>query len=98
MYDKDMSHHTTPIDKLIRDKDNNVAIVQFPNLPLIGWAVFGLLSYLLSSGRPHAGLLALSHASLFTWAYLEIRSGVSLFRRLLGIIILLGIVASYFNK
>ena len=90
--------HTAPIDRFITDKDGKSTVIQMPNLPLIGWAVFGLLSFVIAKGTPHRGLQNLSRAALFTWAYLEIRSGDSPFRRILGVVVMLMLIAGFFRN
>jgi hypothetical protein len=84
-------------DKFWKDEQGNVAVWQWPNIPLAGWFVFMLLSKLFSAGAPKNGFHFLSVAFLFTWSYLEIRSGASYFRRLLGLVIFLMIVHSHFK-
>lgn len=92
-----MKHHN-PLERFIRNRHDDIAVVQYPNLPLIGWAVFGVLAFIFAKGTPHQGFHSLSQASLFTWAYLEIRSGSSPFRRTLGSVVLLMLVAGYFKN
>lgn len=78
-------------------KDGKIAIWQFPNIPLWGWIVFTILAMFISKGKAHTGLHFLADASLVTWAYLEIRSGLSMFRRVLGSVVLVITVVSYFK-
>lgn len=87
--------HTSPLNRFIRDKNGNVVIAQTPNVPLIGWAVFGLLGFLVGKGTLHTGFQNLSRASLFTWAYLEISKGDNSFRRVLGVVIMIALIAGY---
>ncbi|WP_133139840.1 hypothetical protein [Legionella genomosp. 1] len=79
-----------------RDKQNRIVIFQFPNLPLILWFVFAVLDYLWSSNQPgvHHLLGMLRFGFIFTWAWLEITSGVNYFRRTLGVLVLIIVVAS----
>jgi hypothetical protein len=92
-----MKRHNV-FDRFIRNSHDNIAVAQYPNPPLIGWAVFGVLAFVFAKGTPHQGFHNLSQASLFTWAYLEIRGGSSPFRRTLGSVILLGVIAGYFKN
>ena len=78
-----------------KDKHGRIAIWQWPNPPLYGWTIFGLASLVLS-GKFQAGSVALSQASLFTWAYLELVDGVSYARRALGLVVLVVIVVGLF--
>jgi hypothetical protein len=74
-----------------KDKDGQVVIFQTPNLPLIFWFIFAILNLLWSSRQPKVHYLfhMLSFGFIFTWAWLEITSGVNYFRRTLGLIVLI---------
>lgn len=73
------------VENFFKDKDGKVVIAQFPNVPLIGWFIFLILSKLNFQDQWSDILVFLSSAFLFTWAYLEITEGVNYFRRLLGV-------------
>lgn len=88
---------TTIFDKLFRDANGKVVIWQNPNIPLLGWIVFTALGLIIKHGAAHTGFHRLAEASLFTWAYLEIRSGKSLFRRILGCIVLVSTLYGFFR-
>lgn len=62
----------------------NYAVLQTPNAPIIGWAIFLVLAHLLSAGRWELAASYISFGFLFTWAWLEITQGANNFRRLLG--------------
>lgn len=62
-----------------------IVIIQKPNLPIIVWFLSFLASYLPLRDSLIAFFSLVSFGALFTWAWLEIFSGVNLFRRLLGI-------------
>jgi len=79
-----------------RDADDRVVIVQFPNIPLMGWLVFTVLGRLADSGGWKNGASHTSSAFLFAWACLELAQGVDYFRRLLGLGVLAVVVAGYF--
>lgn len=79
---------------VFRDKNNHVVIWQFPNIPIIGWFVFMLLSKVLTDDNLKTNMGYISTAFLFTWAYLELVQGVNYFRRCLGLIVLLGVIVS----
>lgn len=85
------------VSNFIRDKNSNIAMWQFPNLPLFGWFIFMILAYLTPSEFFKTGLTDLSRAFLFVWSYLEIAQGSSYFRRLLGVIIILVILVGIFR-
>ncbi len=79
-----------------KDKDGHVVIGSWPNIPLIGWVVFKVIALIVTTGRIHTGSEQLSMALLYTWAYMETMSGVNYFRKLLGVIVLIILVISYF--
>lgn len=80
-----------------KDKQGRIVIAQTPNSPLIGWALFTILAWIWKSHQVGIynlfGILAFGF--IFTWAWLEITSGVNWFRRTLGIVVL--IVAVWFR-
>lgn len=84
----------TLVDKTFRDGDGNIVIAQKPNLPLIVWIVTSLLALIFTSGEINTVLEVLANGSLFTWAWLELFQGVNYFRRTLGLVVLIGLVAS----
>ena len=77
------------IDKVFRDKKHKLVIVQSPNLPIISFLLFSLLSLFFRNGNTAYFVRALSFGSLFTWCWLEIFQGVNLFRRMLGLFVLI---------
>jgi hypothetical protein len=81
--------------KAFIDKRGNLVLWQKPNLPLLGWLVFMILSKLLDDGSLKTGIQYIAQAFLVIWAVLEITKGSSYFRRLLGVIILAWIIASH---
>lgn len=74
------------------------SIVQVPNLPLMGWVFFTLLCRLTWPGRAYQGSRRLARFWLFTWAYLELRSGTNLYRRALGVLVLAPFISSLYSK
>ena len=83
----------TLVDKTFRDNDGNIVLAQMPNLPLIVWIVTSLLSLIVTSGKINTVLDLVAYGSLFTWAWLELFQGVNYFRRALGLVVLIGIIA-----
>lgn len=79
-----------------KDKDGTVIVWQNPNIALLSWFFLRLLVLVMADGNIKNGLMRLSGAFLFVWAYLEITKGSSTFRKVLGALVLAGIVASYF--
>jgi hypothetical protein len=82
------------IGSLFKDKNDRIVIMQFPNIPIIGWFVCLALAKLISSGHLRTSLELISAAFLFTWAYLEIFQGVNYFRRILGVIVVIAAIVS----
>lgn len=70
------------------DKSGKIVIAQKPNLPLIVWVIARLMLLLPIPLLVNKLLSLIAFGSLFTWAWLEIFSGVNLFRRILGIIVM----------
>ncbi|MEH2395788.1 MAG: hypothetical protein V7K21_30495 [Nostoc sp.] len=84
----------TFIDKTFRDSDGKIVIAQMPNLPLIVWIVTSILALIFTTGKINTVLDVVANGSLFTWAWLELFQGVNYFRRALGLLVLIGIIAS----
>ena len=87
-----MSKHNTFIDRLWKDKNGNQTLLEKPNAPLIGWAFFGLISLALPDGSWRRAAQIISFGFLFTWAWLEIHSGRTYLRRVLGVVIMVMII------
>lgn len=80
--------------KLFLDKSGKVVITQRPNLPIIVWAA-ARLALFLPITPPISDLVSLiAFGSLFTWAWLEIFSGVNSFRRILGMVVMCFLLAA----
>ena len=77
-----------------KDKQGKIVIAQTPNLPLIGWALFTILAWFWQNNKYeiHNLFTLLAFGFIFTWCYLEITSGVNTFRRILGVVVLMGTV------
>lgn len=84
---------TTLFDRTFRDRDGNIVIAQMPNLPLLVGLAATLLQLLLPSGRLHTGLDLVAFGALFTWAWQELFEGVNYFRRSLGLVVLVSLIA-----
>jgi hypothetical protein len=81
-------------DKLFRDGSGKIVIAQMPNLPIIIWAVLSLLKIVYKTGEINIWLDILASVSLFVWAVQELFQGVNYFRRGLGAIVLIALLAS----
>lgn len=84
----------TFFNQVFQDRDGKIVIAQMPNLPLVIWIAACLLQMIFSTGRLNMGLELIAFGSLFTWAWEEFFQGVNYFRRALGLIVLVGLVAS----
>jgi hypothetical protein len=85
---------STLFDKTFRDSEGNIVIAQPPNLPILVGITATVLNLLVKNGNIHTVLDAIGFGSLFTWAWLELFEGVNYFRRALGLIVLIGLIAS----
>ncbi len=86
--------NNTLFDKTFRDSNGEIVIAQMPNLPIIVWIVASLLKLIFPTGEINTGLDLLAFGSLFTWAWLELFQGVNYFRRTLGLVVFIGLMAS----
>ena len=89
-----MVTQNTLFDKTFRDSNGQIVLGQAPNLPIIVWGVSSLLKLIFTTGVANTGLDAVAFGSLFTWAWLELFQGVNYFRRALGLVVLIGVIAS----
>ena len=83
----------TLFDRTFRDSEGKIVIAQMPNLPLIVGIVASLSTLLVTTGKINLGLDLVAFGSLFTWAWQELFQGVNYFRRALGLIGLVGLIA-----
>jgi hypothetical protein len=85
---------STFFDRVFRDREGKIVLVQLPNLTITVWAVASLLKLILTTGKINLGLDVVAFGSLFTWAWEEIFQGVNYFRRALGLLVIIGLIAS----
>lgn len=80
------------IISFFKDQDGKVVIGQWPNVPLYTW--FGAMAggWLPLAEKVLVLLDLISFGALFTWAWLEIFSGVNLWRRFLGSVVMVGLL------
>jgi hypothetical protein len=76
---------------LLRDKQGHIVLWQAPNLALMIWIVAWALAWPLH-GTAHQLVHFAGGVALFIWAVLELFDGVTPFRRLLGLIVLVVMV------
>jgi len=82
-------------DKLLKDKHGHIVIFQSPNLSELAFFLFTILSLLFRNGEINNLFKVLAFGCLFTWSWLELFQGVNYFRRLLGLVILIGSSSSF---
>jgi hypothetical protein len=80
-------------NQIFRDSEGKIVLAQTPNLPLIVWIVASLLKIVVTTGKINLGLDLIAFGSLFTWAWEELFQGVNYFRRALGLLVLIGLIA-----
>jgi hypothetical protein len=80
-------------DRIFRDREGRIVIAQPPNLPVLVGVAATILHLLLPIGKVQAVLGLVGFGALFTWAWQELFEGVNYFRRALGLLGLLGVVA-----
>ncbi len=85
------------IKNLFKDKNDKIVIWQFPNLIFIIWMILEVTTLILSSGKLKTSISLMKDAALFTWAYLELISGVNYFRKALGLVVLVLVIIGYFS-
>jgi hypothetical protein len=70
------------------DKDGKIVIMQMPNVPILTWGSARLLMLVPAFSGVSELLSMIAFGALFTWAWLEICSGVNVFRRSLGVVVM----------
>ena len=84
------------IDKCIKDDNDRVVLAQTPNIPILGWFVFTILSKF-TNGSLATASSRIASAFIFVWAYLEVTEGANYLRRGLGLIVMIFLVSSFFG-
>lgn len=90
-----MTLHNPLINKLIGNKDRQLTLLQFPNVPLWVWIVGTILSRVFKQGASHTLFVWIAFLGLIVWAGLELFKGDNYFRKILGGIV---IVVSLYNR
>ncbi len=88
---------TTLFDRTFRDSEGKIVIAQMPNLPILVGLTAIFLQLVLPSGKIQAALGLVAFGALFTWAWQELFEGVNYFRRALGLIGLVSLLALGLN-
>ena len=77
------------LKKLFETKDGKIVIAQRPNTSIIIWLVAKPLSLIFADTLPGLIFDGIAFGALFYWALLEVFQGVNLFRKILGVIVIL---------
>ncbi len=80
-------------NRIFKDADGNVVIIQFPNIPLLTYILCLFVSKL-TDGILNQFFETLGFGALFVFAWLEFFQGVNYFRRALGLIVLIFTIKS----
>ena len=81
-------------DRFFRDANGEIVIGQMPNLPIIVWLLASLAKVVYPTGKINLGLDIVATSSLFVWSIGEITQGVNYFRRSLGLVTLIWLMAT----
>jgi hypothetical protein len=81
------------LKSLFTDRNGRLVLWQFPNLPLIAWGSAWLVARFSNGDIARVASLIAFGAS-FTWAWMEAFEGVTPFRRMLGVAVLIFAVAT----
>lgn len=87
----------TLFDRTFRDSEGNLVLAQVPNLPLLVGLAATLIQYILPDSKLHTVLALVAFGALFTWAWQELFEGVNYFRRAIGLIVLVSLIALGLN-
>lgn len=91
--DTNLDKRNTLLDRIFRDSKGNIVIAQPPNLPITVGTAATLLHFVAPNGA--IGILSglVGFGTLYAWAWLELFSGVNYFRKGLGLVSLVGLLA-----
>jgi len=76
------------VDDFTQDKHGKTVLWQRPNLAIVVWFVAMVLAWVFTGRWEHLAHMV-SFGALFAWAWMEIFQGVNMFRRGLGVLIML---------
>jgi hypothetical protein len=81
----------TLLDRVFRNSEGKIIIIQRPNLPIFVWTLASLFKLFFTTGIINLGLEMIAFASLFSWAWGELFEGVNYFRRGLGLLVIIAL-------
>lgn len=73
-----------------------ITLAQAPNVPLVVWFVCLVAGHVFSKGAVHTAFATVGFLAIVIWALWEIVSGVNIFRRLLGLAVLIFVLVGRF--
>ncbi|HPQ82653.1 MAG TPA: hypothetical protein PL191_02840 [Candidatus Saccharimonas sp.] len=79
---------------LFQDNTGKYVIAQPPNLPVYTMLVGIIGSHIVATGKLHTFFELLFFGAAFLWSYLEIRFGEAGVRRIMGVLVMIGIFVS----
>ncbi len=80
--------------KIFLDNNGHLVLAQFPNIPLAIWLSTLVIARLVHASPWVAINEVVSFSALLVWAFLELVSGVTYFRRTLGLIVFVYLLAN----
>ena len=80
------------MNRLFRDRNGKVVIWQLPNAPLWIWIISTGVGWWLHGG-PKLVVGIIGSLALAIWAILELGWGSTLFRRILGVVVLVAVIS-----
>ncbi|WP_017298551.1 hypothetical protein [Nodosilinea nodulosa] len=80
-------------DRIFRDRDGNIVIAQPPNLPILVAVAATFVQAILPDGALQTAIDLIAFGAWFTWAWQELFEGVNYFRRAIGLVALIGLIA-----
>ncbi|MBE9113980.1 hypothetical protein IQ273_31925 [Nodosilinea sp. LEGE 07298] len=95
--DRNLASQPSLFDRIFRDSEGNIVIGQKPNLPAVVAVVATLLQAILPSGTLQTAIVLIAFGTWYTWAWQELFAGVNYFRRSLGLLTLVGLIALTLN-
>lgn len=95
--EKPEAKEPTLFDRIFRDSEGKIVIAQAPNPPLLVGLAATFLQFALPNGTSRTALDLVAFGALFTWAWQELFDGVNYFRRAIGLIALVSLIALKLN-
>ncbi|MGG6237286.1 hypothetical protein ACQ4N7_01500 [Nodosilinea sp. AN01ver1] len=91
--DRNLASQPSLFDRIFRDSEGNIVLGQAPNLPAIVAVTATLLQAVLPTSRLQTVVTLIAFGTWYTWAWQELFAGVNYFRRSLGLLTLVGLIA-----